>query len=91
MKRFFDENEDNMPDDLFSNSDEYGDDEAYPRDDIERAIALDHKDLNQKILFKTIKMLERTDEKWESRTLNSKMKLIQKTYRELLTLIEDSE
>lgn len=87
MKRFF--NEDAMPDEFFSNED--GDGPAggdVPQDDIERAIALDDKDLNQKILFKTIRMLESSEPKWDQKTLNAKLKLILKTYSYFLMIVE---
>lgn len=86
MKRFF--NEEGMPDEFFYNEDsyeEFGGDP--PQDDIEKAIALDNKDLNQKILFKTIKMLE-AEPRWHDKTLNAKLKLILKTYSHFLGIIE---
>ncbi len=81
----------NMPDEFFSNEDSFGEEVGRsPQDDIGHALMLDNKHLNQKILFKTITMLENSEPKWQSKTLNAKLKIILRTYSYFLGIIEES-
>ena len=88
MKRFFDE--EGIPEDFFSNEEgeeEYG--EGYmDKEEVRRAMELDDKDINQKILFQTIKMLGTNEPKWSTKTMGAKIKLITKTYSYFLGMVE---
>lgn len=101
--RFYDD--ENFPEDLFSDMGEEGDetyDGADPaeapddydyereREEISRAIELERRQINQKVLFRTIRSLERSW-LWRFRGEESKSKIIAETYARFQKMITDGD
>lgn len=86
MRRFGDD--DSMPDEFFYNEDTSDESERYEQpDEILRAMEMDNKELNQQLLFRTIRMLEVSEPKWNEKPLASKLKLIEKAYSYFLEIV----
>ena len=87
MKNRFNSNdENNFPEDIFpsyseDDGEEYGEghDRELEADEIAQAIELERLDLNQKILFRTVKMLEKSWF-WRFRSEKTKRRMISESF-----------
>lgn len=79
--RYFDG--ETFPEDFFPGMDgegEYGESGDQEQDEVERSFELEEKEINQRILFKTVECLERAVRDWNHMKIKEQRKLIQSQF-----------